>query len=166
MREVSDPLAADGEAIVQIESAGITITANPRMVRTMSEHVDMDMSGILRLEMTIDRADDALVDQICCTEKGRVTAATLTGANPSRDAGSFFSGEGNPPGTGQCLIALRPGEGFCERLEPLLSAIAETQGARLPGARRAKRIAEATTHGIAVPTIYMEEARTMAAGHD
>ncbi|MEP4559967.1 MAG: UxaA family hydrolase, partial [Nitratireductor sp.] len=34
----------------------IKITANPRTVRTMGEHVDLDVSGILRREMTIDDA--------------------------------------------------------------------------------------------------------------
>ncbi|MGR3465647.1 Ldh family oxidoreductase [Limimaricola sp.] len=94
-----------------------------------------------------------------------ILAATLTGATPSREAGSFFSAEGAPPGTGQFLIALCPGEGFSERLEPLLAAIAETEGARLPGARRAARIAEARSRGIDVPAIYIEQARELGAGH-
>jgi (2R)-sulfolactate sulfo-lyase subunit beta len=42
----------------------IKITANPRTVRTMSEHVDVDVSGILRREMTIDEAGDALIEMI------------------------------------------------------------------------------------------------------
>ena len=36
----------------------IKITANPRTIRTMSEHIDVDVSGILRREMTIDQAGD------------------------------------------------------------------------------------------------------------
>jgi lactate dehydrogenase-like 2-hydroxyacid dehydrogenase len=42
----------------------IKITANPRTLRTMSEHVDVDVTGILRREMTIDEAGDALIDMI------------------------------------------------------------------------------------------------------
>jgi len=35
---------------------------NPRTVRTMSEHVDV--SGILRRDMSIDQAGDSLIDMI------------------------------------------------------------------------------------------------------
>jgi len=57
----------------------IKITANPRTVRTMSEHVDVDVSGILRREMTIDEAGDALIDMIRRTANGRNTAAEALG---------------------------------------------------------------------------------------
>jgi (2R)-sulfolactate sulfo-lyase subunit beta len=57
----------------------IKITANPRTIRTMSEHVDVDVSGILRREMTIDEAGDALIDMICRTANGRHTAAEALG---------------------------------------------------------------------------------------
>lgn len=57
----------------------IKITANPRTVRTMGEHVDVDVSGILRREMTIDEAGDALIDMIVRTANGRATAAEALG---------------------------------------------------------------------------------------
>jgi len=57
----------------------IKITANPRTVRTMGEHVDVDVSGILRREMTIDEAGDELIDMICRTANGRNTAAEALG---------------------------------------------------------------------------------------
>jgi len=57
----------------------IKITANPRTVRTMGEHVDVDVSGILRREMTIDQAGDALIDNIVRTANGRHTAAEALG---------------------------------------------------------------------------------------
>ena len=57
----------------------IKITANPRTVRTMGEHVDVDVSGILRREMTIDEAGDALIDMIVRTSNGRLTAAEALG---------------------------------------------------------------------------------------
>ncbi len=57
----------------------IKITANPRTVRTMGEHVDVDVSGILRREMTIDEAGDALIDMIVRTSNGRHTAAEALG---------------------------------------------------------------------------------------
>ncbi len=57
----------------------IKITGNPRTVRTMSEHVDLDVSGILRREMTIDQAGDALIEMIRRTANGRSTAAEALG---------------------------------------------------------------------------------------
>jgi len=57
----------------------IKISANPRTVRTMSEHVDLDVSGILRRDMTIDQAGDALVEMIVRTSNGRNTAAEALG---------------------------------------------------------------------------------------
>jgi (2R)-sulfolactate sulfo-lyase subunit beta len=57
----------------------IKITGNPRTVRTMSEHVDVDVSGVLRREMTLDQAGDALIDMIGRTANGRLTAAEALG---------------------------------------------------------------------------------------
>ena len=57
----------------------IKISANPRTVRTMGEHVDLDVSGILRREMTLDTAGDALIDMIVRTANGRLTAAEALG---------------------------------------------------------------------------------------
>lgn len=57
----------------------VKITANPRTVRTMSEHVDVDVSGILRREMTIDQAGDSLIEMIVRTSNGRLTAAEALG---------------------------------------------------------------------------------------
>jgi (2R)-sulfolactate sulfo-lyase subunit beta len=57
----------------------IKITGNPRTVRTMSEHVDLDVSGILRREMTLDEAGDALIDMVVRTANGRLTAAEALG---------------------------------------------------------------------------------------
>ena len=57
----------------------IKITANPRTIRTMSEHIDVDVSGILRRETTIDEAGDHLIDMIIRTANGRNTAAEVLG---------------------------------------------------------------------------------------
>ena len=57
----------------------IKITANPRTIRTMSEHIDVDVSGILRRETTIDEAGDQLIDMIIRTANGRNTAAEVLG---------------------------------------------------------------------------------------
>jgi len=57
----------------------IKISANPKTLRTMGEHVDLDVTGILRREMTLDAAGDALIDMIVRTANGRVTAAEALG---------------------------------------------------------------------------------------
>jgi len=57
----------------------IKISANPRTVRTMGEHIDVDVSGILRRDMTIDDAGDALIDSIIRTSNGRSTCAEALG---------------------------------------------------------------------------------------
>jgi (2R)-sulfolactate sulfo-lyase subunit beta len=57
----------------------IKITGNPKTVRTMGEHIDVDVSGVLRREMTLDQAGDALIDMIARTADGRLTAAESLG---------------------------------------------------------------------------------------
>jgi (2R)-sulfolactate sulfo-lyase subunit beta len=57
----------------------IKISGNPRTVRTMSEHIDLDVSGILRREMTIPEAGDALIEMVARTANGRLTAAEALG---------------------------------------------------------------------------------------
>ncbi len=57
----------------------IKLTANPRTVRTMGEHIDLDVSGILRREMNLDEAGDALIDLTRRTSNGRATAAEALG---------------------------------------------------------------------------------------
>jgi len=57
----------------------IKLCANPRTVRTMSEHIDVDVSGLLRREMTPDQAGDALLDCMFRTANGRLTAAEALG---------------------------------------------------------------------------------------
>jgi (2R)-sulfolactate sulfo-lyase subunit beta len=57
----------------------IKITGNPRTVRTMSEHIDLDVSGILRRDLTIPEAGDALIEMILRTANGRLTSAEALG---------------------------------------------------------------------------------------
>jgi len=57
----------------------IKITANPRTMRTMSEHIDVDVTGILTRELTIDQAGDKLIDMVISTANGRMTAAEALG---------------------------------------------------------------------------------------
>ncbi|MBS0241014.1 MAG: UxaA family hydrolase [Proteobacteria bacterium] len=57
----------------------IKISANPKTLRTMPEHIDVDVTGILRREQTLDMAGDALIDMIIRTANGRLTAAEALG---------------------------------------------------------------------------------------
>ena len=57
----------------------IKISANPRTVRTMSEHIDVDVTAILRREMTMDQAGDKLLDMMVQTANGRNTSAEVLG---------------------------------------------------------------------------------------
>jgi len=57
----------------------IKLTGNPRTVRTMSEHIDLDISGIVRRDITIGQAGDMLIDMIARTANGRLTAAEALG---------------------------------------------------------------------------------------
>jgi (2R)-sulfolactate sulfo-lyase subunit beta len=57
----------------------IKISGNPKTLRTMAEHIDVDVTGILRRDQTIDTAGDALIDMIVRTSNGRLTAAEALG---------------------------------------------------------------------------------------
>lgn len=57
----------------------IKLTANPKTARTMSEHIDVDVSGILRREINLDQAGDMLIDMAIRTANGRLTAAEALG---------------------------------------------------------------------------------------
>jgi len=57
----------------------IKLTANPRTVRTMGEHIDYDCSGIFRREMNLDKAGDGLIDMCIRVCNGRETAAEALG---------------------------------------------------------------------------------------
>ena len=57
----------------------IKLCANPRTVRTMSEHIDVDVSGLLRKELTPDHAGDKLLECMFRTANGRLTAAEALG---------------------------------------------------------------------------------------
>ena len=57
----------------------IKLSANPRTVRTMGEHIDVDVSGLLRREMSPDQAGDNLLECMFRTANGRLTAAEALG---------------------------------------------------------------------------------------
>ena len=57
----------------------IKICANPKTVRTMGEHVDVDTSGLLQRELNMDQAGDKLLECMLRTANGRLTAAEALG---------------------------------------------------------------------------------------
>ena len=57
----------------------IKLTANPNTAATMSEHIDLDVSGILKRELNLDQAGDALVNITLRTANGRHTCAESLG---------------------------------------------------------------------------------------
>jgi (2R)-sulfolactate sulfo-lyase subunit beta len=57
----------------------IKISGNPKTLRTMPEHIDLDVTGVLRRDQTLDTAGDALIEMIVRTSNGRLTAAEALG---------------------------------------------------------------------------------------
>jgi len=57
----------------------IKISANPLTVATMSEHIDVDVSGLLQLEYSLAEAGDRLDSVIDRTVNGRLTCAEALG---------------------------------------------------------------------------------------
>ncbi len=57
----------------------IKITANPLTAATMSEHVDVDVSGLLNLDYSLSEAGDQLMAIIDRTINGRLTCAEALG---------------------------------------------------------------------------------------
>jgi (2R)-sulfolactate sulfo-lyase subunit beta len=57
----------------------IKLSGNPITIATMKEHIDLDVSKILRGEMTVDQAGDELIEIICRTANGRLTCAEALG---------------------------------------------------------------------------------------
>ena len=57
----------------------IKLTANPRTARTMSEHVDLDVSGLLQRQKNMDQCGDELLDAMLRTCNGRLTCAEALG---------------------------------------------------------------------------------------
>lgn len=57
----------------------IKISGNPKTIRTMPEHIDVDVSGVLKRTLTIPQAGDALIESIVRTANGRLTASEALG---------------------------------------------------------------------------------------
>ena len=53
----------------------IKMSANPLTVETMSEHIDVDLTGLLRFEYNLDGAADRTMEMMAHTINGRLTSA-------------------------------------------------------------------------------------------
>lgn len=53
----------------------IKLSANPLTVETMAEHIDVDLSGLLRFDINLDGAADLTMDVMAQTVNGRLTNA-------------------------------------------------------------------------------------------
>jgi (2R)-sulfolactate sulfo-lyase subunit beta len=57
----------------------VKLTANPITAATMSEHVDLDVSGLLARDYPLQAAGDRLLDMLVRTANGRLTCAETLG---------------------------------------------------------------------------------------
>jgi (2R)-3-sulfolactate dehydrogenase (NADP+) len=90
-------------------------------------------------------------------------AAGLTGANFAADASSFLDDNGEPPGTGQLIIAFDPAAfgGSGAHVARLIGSIEAQAGARLPGARRLALRRKAASDGLVVSDALVAEIETL-----
>ena len=97
-----------------------------------------------------------------------IFAALMARARLSLDASSFATNDGGPPRTGQLFLAFDPdsfaGPGFAEQLERLLSAIADQDGARLPGQGRLSARDRTARDGIEISDTLYEKLQGYATG--
>ena len=57
----------------------IKVSGNPNTVRTMGEHIDVDVSGLLSREITLPEAGELMMEYLARTANGRVTSAEALG---------------------------------------------------------------------------------------
>ncbi|WP_311276805.1 Ldh family oxidoreductase [Methylobacterium sp. WCS2018Hpa-22] len=87
-------------------------------------------------------------------------AAGLTGARFASEATSFLDAEGEPPATGQLILAIDAtafAGNALERFAVMACSVAEQDGARLPGTRRFAARARAAEEGITLSDTLLAE---------
>ena len=94
-----------------------------------------------------------------------ILAAALSASNFGFEANSFYASDGDPPHTGQCLIAIDPENfssgAFLDRMETLIDAILDQPGTRLPGARRYQLRAKAERDGVEISASLFAELKAL-----
>ena len=98
-------------------------------------------------------------------------AGVLSGPNCSFQAPVFKNNSGGEPKVGQFFIAISPEtfspqgfEGYSQRLETMLTALASEPGVRLPGIRRHEARQDAENNGVVVPQELIDRLEEFAAG--
>jgi (2R)-3-sulfolactate dehydrogenase (NADP+) len=99
-----------------------------------------------------------------------VLAGVVSGPNCSFQAPVFKNNTGGEPRVGQFFIAISPStfsstgqEGYGERVEVMLSALANEPGVRLPGTRRQEFRRDAVQNGVEVPQELIDRLEAFAA---
>lgn len=59
----------------------IKMSANPNTCVSMAEHIDVNISGVLSLDLTLDQAADKVMDCVVKTSRGRLTDAEALNHN-------------------------------------------------------------------------------------
>ncbi len=98
-------------------------------------------------------------------------AGVVSGPNCSFQAPVFKNNTGGQPKVGQFFIAISPAtfspngfEGYAQRLETMLTALANEPGVRLPGVRRHETRQDAEQNGVLVPQELIDRLEAFAAG--
>jgi (2R)-3-sulfolactate dehydrogenase (NADP+) len=99
-----------------------------------------------------------------------VLAGVVSGPNCSFQAPVFKNNSGGEPRVGQFFIAISPEtfsqpnqQGYGDRVEAMLNALADEPGVRLPGARRHEFRQEAEQSGVEVPQDLIDRLESFAA---
>jgi (2R)-3-sulfolactate dehydrogenase (NADP+) len=92
-------------------------------------------------------------------------AAALTGSNFGYEASSFFDATGDSPGIGHTIIVFDPamtsGGRFTERMDNIVAAIENTDGARLPGMTRLERRRQVAESGVDISSALYKDIETI-----
>lgn len=93
-------------------------------------------------------------------------ASCLAGAVLSKDASPFAGTKGGPPSTGQCFIAFDPqafsGDLFFQRVNDLVAAISEQEGAHVPGSKGKQNRQRTASEGIVVDQSLLDQINAYA----
>ena len=100
-----------------------------------------------------------------------ILAGVLSGPNCSFQAPELINNTGGEPRIGQFFIAISPvaysqsgHQGYSERIEAMLTALASEPGVRLPGSRRHEFRQDAEQNGVEVPEELIHRLEAFAAG--
>ena len=164
----------NGEALVLIDQSASTI-AKSEVMKHAREGKDIPLGWALDAEgqPTTDpnvglkgsMAPSGGYKGVGIALMTEMMAAAMAGATLGIDASPFSGTVGGPPKTGQFFIAIDPGATsggmFAERMSGLIGAIADQEGARLPGNGRGGKRKLAAQHGVDVNSATLDKIRAI-----